>query len=103
MSTLKDFWKKIDAMAEEQRLKIPVWCVWETDHPDAGYSLYRCLTREEAIEKYKNEAKDGYWGPQTLVSCRPATQKQIDEHRRSEEGYGSPPGPVNPRARMEKV
>lgn len=101
--SLRDFWKKIDAMAEEQRLKIPVWCCWETDNPDAGYALFRCMTREEAIAKFKDENKDGYWGTQILVSCTPATQKQIDEHRRIEQGWGTPPGPTNPRLRMEKV
>lgn len=108
MGALKDFWNRIDAMAEEQRLKIPVWCVWDdsaSDDVNADYVLYRCMTREEAVEKYKNEALDGHWDPSIAIHCRPATQKQIDEHRREEERWaraGVVPS-QSPRLKMERV
>jgi hypothetical protein len=103
MGALKNFWSRIDAMAEEQRLRIPVWCVWETDAPNAGSALYRCMTREDAVEKFKAEALNGHWDSSVVIHCAPATQKQIDEHVRAEAGWGSPPGPTSPRLKMERV
>jgi hypothetical protein len=103
MGSLKDMWNQVDALAEKARLAIPVWCVWETENPDAGYTLFRAPTEEEAIAKFKDEDMNGEWPADVGVSCRPATPEQIKEQQEMEAGWGSPPGPVSPRRKMERI
>lgn len=102
MGALSDFWRQMEEMAEKARLAIPVWCVWETENPDAGYVLYRIATKEEAIAKYVEDM--GLVPTETaFVSCRAATEEQVREQQETEAGWGSPPGPVSPRLKLEKI
>lgn len=105
MSGLKDMWAAVDALAEKAREAMPVWCVWEAGNADAGYTLYRAPTREDALQKWKDEYGQFFEGSDEIPSmaCHRATESQIAEHRKTTAGWGRPSGPVSPRAKMEEI
>lgn len=102
--SLKEMWAKVDELAEKARAAMPVWCVWEAGNADAGYTLYRAPTREDALQKWKDEYGHYFEAPDMSdMACHKATESQISEHRKMTAGWGRPHGPVSPRAKLEEV